>query len=140
MNARILALVVGLTLVSSVARAEKPKGVVLVHEGETGIWLGLTAHQGILADLKELRIRRTEVELLAQKAAIRDAQLTDLRLAEALASKAQETSAKALSAAVRGKREAEEARDAWHRSPMLWTGVGVVLTLATVFATAQIAK
>jgi hypothetical protein len=46
-----------------------------------------------------------------------------------LAEEAERRATDALGAAVRGRREAEEDRDAWHRSPLLWAGIGVVLAV-----------
>ncbi|RLB42420.1 MAG: hypothetical protein DRH30_04820 [Deltaproteobacteria bacterium] len=41
----------------------------------------------------------------------------------------------AVDAAVRGQREAEESRDAWHRSRALWFALGAVVTAAIVALT-----
>lgn len=110
-----------------------------------GVCLPLEAHQAILADLRELRGDgspnsglRARVRLLDLKLELQADQLRDTALAKDLAVQAKEAIEESLEAAVRGKREAEEARDAWHRSPVLWLGIGVLGSLAVAIAVDKI--
>lgn len=102
------------------------------------ICLPLETHRAILADLRELHGDgssdsglRAHVKLLDNKLMMQAEQMADLRLAERLAASAKDAASQALLAAERGRREAEEARDAWYRAPMLWFGVGIVGTVVT---------
>lgn len=112
---------------------------------ESRICLPLEAHQAILLDLRELQGDgspdsglRARVRLLGRQLVLQDTQLRDLALAKDLAVQAKDTIEGSLGAAVRGKREAEESRDAWHRSPVLWFAVGVVGALAVAIAVDKI--
>jgi hypothetical protein len=110
------------------------------------VCLPLPAHQAILADLRELRGDgspqstglRGRVRLLDEKLELQADQLRDLALAKDLAVQAKDAIEGSLEAAVRGKREAEESRDAWYRSPVLWFSLGVVGSLAIAIAVDKI--
>jgi hypothetical protein len=82
---------------------------------------------GRLAALPEYAGR---VRLLEGRLTLRDEGLALRDRQVALAEQEAETATGALEAAVRGRREAEEALDAWYRSPILWVVVGVVVTIA----------
>jgi predicted RNase H-like nuclease len=100
------------------------------------VCLPLDAHHAILLDLRELQGKdgkgglRQRVKLLDEKIVLQAEQLTDLTLAKDRAVQAKQAIQKSLVAAIRGQRKAEEARDAWYRSPVLWFGAGVVGALA----------
>lgn len=96
------------------------------------------AHRAILADLLELQGDpenpdstglRGRVKLQDVAINLHAAQVVDLGHARDLAVQAKEAAQKSLVAAIRGKREAEESRDAWYRAPALWLGVGVLGSL-----------
>lgn len=109
-------------------------------EPEGQVCLPLLAHQNIIVDLRELKPCRKRVRLLEDKLQLQVEQIADLALAQGLAVQAQETATTALTAAVRGKREAEESRDAWHRSRALWLTVGFVAGIAMAIVAAKIVK
>lgn len=67
--------------------------------------------------LLEHRLELTELQLFKR------AEIVDLARQEADAAR------NALDEAERLRREAEEDRDAWHRSPLLWAGVGVAAVI-----------
>lgn len=104
------------------------------------ICLPLLAHQNIIADLRELKPCRGRVKLLEDKLTLQADQIADLELAQGLAVQGQELATGALTAAVRGKREAEESRDAWHRSRALWLVVGVIAGIAITIVAAKVVK
>lgn len=135
-----VALVVALTviLVSVPVRAEDLSGVVLEYQDKPGIWLSLESHRLILADLREVPQYRERISLLEQKLTLQDAQINDLRMSVELAVKAKDQVVGAVEEAVRGRREAEERLDAWHRSRVLWFGVGFVAALALTYGTVQL--
>jgi len=127
--------VLGLSLFVSAAQAQ-----------DSDVCLPLEAHQAILADLRELRGDgapgaglRGRVGLLDTKLTLQTAQLADLRLAEGLAVQAKQAAMAALTAAVRGQREAEESRDAWYRAPTLWFGTGLVGALVIAIVARNLA-
>jgi hypothetical protein len=107
-------------------------------DGVEGVWLPLEAHRLILADLRALPDIRKRVTLLEQKLTLQKANLTDLRIGNAIAAQAKNEAKAALGAAVRGKREAEADRDAWHRSRLLWAGVGLVGGIALAIVAAKL--
>lgn len=107
----------------------------LAHAAEDKpVCIELSVHRRIAADLLELRGDpdkpkstglRGRVILLDKLEVKQKWQIADLKLAKGLAVSAKEVAQAAIAASVRGKREAEEERDAWHRSPTLWLAIGV---------------
>lgn len=134
-----LGFALGVFLATHVVEAQPRTGVVLEHEGETGIWLGLDSHRAILADLTELRVRQSEVGLLREKLGVREIQLLELRMAVDASVEAQNTATSALVASERGRRQAEAERDAWHRSRALWGGAGIVVSIAIMLTATRLA-
>jgi hypothetical protein len=116
------------------------KGVVLEHEGQKGIWLSLDAHRLVLADVKVLGKTRTRVRLLEDKLVLREEQMGDLRLAASHSKDMATAATTALSASERRVRETAEERDAWHRAPLLWLGVGFLAGLGAALAAAKLAQ
>ncbi len=134
-----VAVAVVLACASASASAQEPRrGFVLEHDGQPGIWLSLDAHRLMLADLKELPEQRKRVVLLEKKLQLREADIADLRALNEVAEKATEKATGALTAAVRGKREAEESRDAWHRNRLLWFGIGFASAFIVSYAVIKI--
>jgi len=107
-----------------------PRRASVTHEGEAGVWFRLDVARCLLGDVTELRLVRERVGLLDARLEIREEQITLTREALDLGRRAEERATGALEAAVRGRREAEEERDAWWRSPILWFAVGAVVTVA----------
>lgn len=117
---------------------EPPSGAMLERDGVVGVWLPEAAHRLVLADLKELPLQRKRVKLLEKELRLKDANLTDLRIGNAIVAQAKNEAKAALGAAVRGKREAEADRDAWHRARLLWAGIGVVGGIVIMVAVAKL--
>lgn len=131
----------------AVAQDGIAKGTVVEHEGQRGIWLSLESHRLVLADLRELHGTaekpgglRARVRLLEDKLILRAEQMTDLRLAATHSKDMATAATTALSASERRVREVEEERDAWHRSPLLWAGVGLLGGLGLALAAAKLAQ
>jgi hypothetical protein len=61
-----------------------------------------------------------------------------LRTSLDLAVESRDQAVGAIEAAVRGRREAEESRDAWHRSRVLWFGLGFVAALAVTYGAVKL--
>jgi len=78
-----------------------------------------------------LNIRKERLE-------VKDDRIFQLREALNLSIQAEERSKGVVLTAVKGQREAEEAKDAWYRAPTLWlfigTGVGITITAIAVKA------
>jgi hypothetical protein len=141
-----VALVLGITLAlfltwSTVAHGEEaqsegPRRATVEVNGVTGIWFRADVAREMLADLSELPLVRTRVQLLEGRLEIRDDQITSLRSVIELSQAAEERAVNALDEAVQARRAAEDARDAWYRSPVLWTSVGMIIAGALVALTA----
>lgn len=106
-----------------------PRRATLTHAGESGVWFRGDVVRCLLGDVEELRLLRDRVGLMDERLTLRDDQLRLSREALALGRAAEERATGALEAAVRRARQAEEDRDAWWRSPVLWFTVGAVLTI-----------
>lgn len=129
----------GVLLVTTTVNAENlPQGHKLEYEGETGIWFSLETHRLILADVSQLPVLKQRVSLLDRKLALESAQIADLRLSVDLAVQSRDQAVGAVEAAVRGRREAEESRDAWHRSRVLWFGLGFVAAVAMTYGAVRL--
>lgn len=102
----------------------------LEHEHQPGIWFHRDVARCILRDLATLERYRLLVRDLELRINASDALVDIVTEAGRVADEAREHAEEALQAAVRGRREAEEARDAWHRSRALWFAVGVVVSVA----------
>lgn len=120
------------------AQVEHP-GEALVLRGDPGQWFHREVARCLLADVEELRLLRQRVGLMDERLRIRDEQLAAMREAVDLSIQAEQRSSGALEAAVRRAREAEEDRDAWHRSPLLWGAVGLASGFALVALGAYVA-
>jgi len=99
----------------------------LVHAGVTGVWFHPDVARCMLGRLTALPAYVRHVALLDQRLQLSDQRAAQLEEARVLADQIVERSETALTAAMRRAREAEEGRDAWHRSPYLWFVVGVLV-------------
>lgn len=115
---------------------EGPRRATIEVNGVTGIWFRADVARAMLADLEELPLLRTRVQLLEGRLEIRDDQITRLRSVIELSVAAEERAVSALEQAVSARRAAEDALDAWYRSPALWTAVGIVVAAGLVALTA----
>lgn len=124
-----------------VLHAALPPAAALAQDASQPVCLPTEAHQAILADLRELRGDgspesglRGRVRLLDAKLTLQDDQMRDLALAKDLAIQEATGVRKALLSAERGRRQAEESRDAWYRSPTLWFVTGLLSAVAVAIA------
>ncbi len=103
-----------------------------------GVWFRLDKAEELRKAYDEIPELRLQINTYDQLIKIRDVQLAGYREASA-ARKSVSADLQAANTvlsrdAARARKERDEAiasRDAWYRSPFLWTGVGVVLTVAT---------
>lgn len=110
---------------------DAPRRLVLeAPTGAQGVWFHLEVARCLLGRVAALSASERQLGLLEDRLRLSD-ERDALRAREAaLATQEAEAASEALEAAVRGRREAEEALDAWHRHPALWFAVGVVVSVA----------
>lgn len=117
-----------LLLAAAPGLAAPPVAVPLENEGEPGVWLPEDMARETLADVKELRVRRAELDLCYRRSEVQRERVRELHKGLDAARESAETSQQMLDAAVRGREEAERARHGWLAGmPWLWGGVGVVV-------------
>jgi hypothetical protein len=109
---------------------ERIAPVSLIHEGNSGFWFPRGVALEILGDLRELPIRQRQIALLEEELELREGQLDRLREMVDLERRASQEAISGLDTTVERARNAEEALQAWWRSPLLWVGVGVVIAIA----------
>ena len=102
-------------------------------DGVPGMWFPRETARCMLGRLAQLQDAVPYFRLLEQRLELGDGRdtLQNRRVEFAVAQA--RVASDALAVAVRHVREAERAKDAWHRSPFLWMAVGAVLA-AGVFA------
>jgi len=129
----ILALVVS---PPAYAAEDTTRAFELKVQGVDGVWFPAGMAKEIQADVEELRRLRPvladQERLLGhrlERLEVKDARILQVKEALDLSMQAEERTKSVVEAAVRGQRQAEEDLDAWHRSPALWVGVGVVATV-----------
>lgn len=92
--------------------------------GAEGFWFPSDAARCTLGRLELLPELLVYVGLLEERQTLTDARERLLRQETELAAAEADEATGALEAAERGRRQAEEDRDAWHRSRLLWAIVG----------------
>lgn len=107
---------------------------LLSHGADTGIWFHGAVARCMLARLALLPLYVDRVRLLEQRIAVHLSVADHLTEAELLSRQIADQAGGALEAAERGRRQAEEDRDAWYRSPALWAGIGGVVVAAVAVA------
>jgi hypothetical protein len=127
-----------LSIPAIASATDQVQGKELEYEGTQGIWFSLETHRLILADVRQVPKLRERVTLLEQKLALQGANIADLQLSRDLAVQSRDVAVGAVEAAVRGRREAEESRDAWHRSRVLWFTLGFVAAAALTYGAVRI--
>lgn len=97
--------------------------------GEAGTWFPRAAGECMLGRLRLLPPLLRYVDLLEARISLSDERdaLRDREVA--LAVEQAEEAEDQLFLAIRRAREAEESRDAWYRSPVLWASVGAVVVV-----------
>ncbi len=96
-------------------------------EGVAGIWFPGAIARLMLCEVRELRLRRREIVLTVGEIRLWEQRVDFTERQRDLAVEARDRLDGIVVAAVRRAREAEESRDAWWRSPVLWIVVGVVV-------------
>ena len=104
-----------------------PRNLVLEHEGTQGIWFQLEIARCMVGRLAMLPLYAQRVNLLEQRLQLSNERHQLMQRQVRLAEEGEEQAVGALEASVRRTREAEESRDAWWRSPILWVIVGAVI-------------
>lgn len=110
-----------------------PEPSLLQNAGAQGMWFPMATARLVLCEVRELRLRREEVRILAET---QDVWALRVRLLEeqvGLAVEARNELGDVVGAAERRARDAEERASAWYRHPGLWFALGVVGTVA-IFA------
>jgi hypothetical protein len=125
----LVALVIVLCPVSVSAQA-----VALTHEGSPGVWFPLADAREALGARVERDSLRARLTLCDESLSIADSQADNLRsLVEASATEIERAGA-SVDAAIARAIAAESERDAWYRSPFLWTAIGLVVGAGVVLA------
>lgn len=150
MAARVsaLTLVVWLFAFANLAAAQPPdngfsqlpptNAVALEHEGVQGLWMPEEMSRSIQADIEELQRLRVVLERQSAKIEMNRERIANMLEILELVRAEREFAVNALDEAIKGRREAEEARDAWYRSPELWSAVGAVVGVTLVLVAAEL--
>lgn len=96
-------------------------------EGVPGMWFPMPIARLMLCEVRELRLRRREVTLTTGEISLWEQRVEFTERQRDLAVEARDHLEGVVVAATRRAREAEESRDAWWRSPILWVVVGVIV-------------
>lgn len=106
--------------------------------GAEGFWFPSEAARCTLGRLELIPDVLVYVGLLEERRLLTDAREALLRQETELAESEAAQASGALEAAERGRRHAEEERDAWHRSRVLWAVIGglvvVVIEVVAIYA------
>jgi hypothetical protein len=110
------------------AWADPPAAISVEHAGEPGLWLPRDMAQQVLADVEELRVRRTELQLCKARSDLRAERAEELEKALGASKKSATTSKKALDAAIRGREQAKRDSEGWFAGkPLVWGLVGALV-------------
>lgn len=101
----------------------------LEYQGRPGFWFERSVALDMLADLSELPIRLREIQMLMEQLDIQDMRIERLDQMLVLERSAAVAATDAFQQAEERAREAEDALDAWWRSPLFLVAVGVVGTV-----------
>jgi len=136
-------LIVLLSLACATARADVEHGedppvgatqVPMRREGIDGIWFRADVAQRVLRDLQTAKLTIDLQTLYERKIELLDEEIAASQRLLALAEQGEMRASDALDRAVFARLEVEKQRDAWHRSPALWFGVGAALSALAVAA------
>lgn len=109
---------------------EEQRRAVTSFLGHEGIWFHLDVARCMLGRLTALPAYAQQVRLLEARLELGLDRERHIQRLRELAEEGERVAVDALEAAVRARREAEEARDAWYRHPAFWAALGAVLTVA----------
>jgi len=137
-----------LLLCAATAQAQPPdngfsqlpltRAVPLEHGGTPGLWFPEDIARANQADIEELHRLRVVSERQTAKIEMNRERIANMLEILELVRAEREFAVDALEEAVRGRRAAEEAKDAWYRSPELWSAVGAVVGVALVLVAAEL--
>lgn len=133
---------------------EKSESVELRYRGADGVWFPVEMADEIFTDLEKYELVLTELQVTRDLVRTKDAQLEkrfqrieDLQLAVDLSKtieiKMQETLAMSEDSRRRTEedlKKALESKNAWYRHPVLWVGVGIVLTVVAEVVFIKVTK
>lgn len=123
--------VISFLLLSIPPSAQAADSKKLVVEGEEGIWFPVESGRKLFKDVSDLKLQKEKNKQLVKKLSIMDLNLSlfkDNLLLE------KEVTKRALESARESEKRANAAEDklnAWHRSPVIWFAVGVLVAAAT---------
>jgi hypothetical protein len=120
-------------------------------EGVAGVWMPSAMAKLALASAEELAVQKVVIAeqsaLIAikdERLGIKDQRILQVKEALQLSIQAEERTKAVVEAAVRGQREAEEALDAWYRSPGFLLSLGglgvIVIEVGAILLFTQVSK
>lgn len=119
---------------------EFKRRAMIEYEGDLGYWFHKDVGKCMLQRLAILPRLGERLELFEERRTKANDLIHLQKETVRLANEARQEAENALGAAIREKRRAEEDLNHWTRSPWLWTGVGVVLTVGIMIGTSYIMK
>jgi hypothetical protein len=114
------------------------QAVPLELRGALGLWMPEEMSRQVQADVEELQHLRVVVERQEGRLELEAERVRNLHEINKLAIQERTFAVEALEAAVSARQEAEDALDAWYRSPVLWAAVGLVLGAAIMRIAAEL--
>ena len=109
---------------------DAPRRLVLeAPTGAQGVWFHLEVARCLLGRVAALSASQRQLGLLEDRLRLSDERDALRARQTALATQEAEAASEALEAAVRGRREAEEALDASYRHPGFWAAVGALMVV-----------
>jgi hypothetical protein len=141
---RIIVLVVSLLCASSAQALQGPEPEaqealerqVLDVNGVEGIWFPLDAAKRLLGDVSAANKYKERVQILEERLTLDQEIEAKLNTLKELAESSEAVLANALDYEKERNDLLKDKLDAWHRSPALWFGAGVVVTVVAVVVTA----
>lgn len=115
-----------------------PKRKLLSWDDVPGLWFRQDIAKCILGDLKAIPEYQDRIKLLDKKLKLQTEQLDLEKEAREIAAQEADIATGHLEAAERGRRQAEEDRDHWSRSRLLWVGVGATAVILGILVAGQL--
>lgn len=109
---------------------EERRRALISRGSDAGVWFHLSLAQCMIGRLTVLPLYVDRVRLLEQRIEAQQRIEDTITTAELLSRQMADEAVAALTAAERGRREAEEELGAWYRHPVLWFSAGAVVVLA----------
>ena len=108
---------------------QENRRAVVEHSGQPGLWFQREVARCLLNRVAVTVPLAERVYLLTQENERKDRRHEFQLEVTSQAEEGEQAAVGAVEAAVRGRREAEEERDAWYNSKGLWVGIGAVVTI-----------